>query len=246
MKRIIANWKCLGGRKELAHLHQNVVMAIPQPRNSLVVLLPAPLLGLWQQYDWPSWVQLGAQCVYPEAGAYTGAFHPGLLKEVGVTHVCIGHSERRSIFQEDDQAVLAQYLACVQAGLVPILCFGEPKGSAEGAKDRMQVLKAQLAAIFSNDGFKSMGNHDTILAYEPGWAIGSGKAAQPQDVAETLTQLKSWLATNKSPSQVGPSWCYGGSVGKGNMEGFLQTAAIDGLLVGRASFDEAVMREMLT
>ena len=246
MKRIIANWKCLGSREDLAHLHQNVATAITRPSNSLVVLLPAPLLGLWQQYDWPSWVQLGAQCVYPEAGAYTGAFHPGLLKEVGVTHVCIGHSERRTIFYEGDQEVLAQYLACVQADLVPILCFGEPKNSLEGDGGQIQVLKAQLAAVFFSDGFKSLPRHDTILAYEPGWAIGSGKAAQPQDVATTVGQLKSWLEQQRDSGSAVQSWCYGGSVGRGNLEGFLQTDAIDGLLVGRASFDEAAMREMLS
>ena len=244
MRILIANWKCQGEVQNLSDLYA-WVSSIQKPSLSLVVLLPAPFLALWKNYNWPDWVFLGAQCTYPDKGAYTGAFHAGMLREIGCEYVCVGHSERRSHFGEKDIDCFRQYQAILEADMQPILCVGEPKGDMMEAGERLVWLKNQLTSVLTGEGFDNLKKHDIIIAYEPGWAIGTGQAATIHDITHVVIELKKWLAsliTTKNPM----FWCYGGSVNSSNMASFAQVHALDGLLIGKASFDQQVIHGLLT
>ena len=245
MKVLIANWKCLGSESALSNLNE-WVCGRSASEAKLIVLLPAPFLGVWRKYQWPAWVRLGAQTVHPRSGAFTGAFHAGMLKDVGCEYVCIGHSERRGIFGENDDFVVEQYHSVLQEGLQPILCIGEPKDGGLGSKaERLSWLKNQLEVVLTPQAIEKHKNRDIIIAYEPGWAIGSSQAAPADDVAQLTETLDDWL-TSCIGDSVQRLWCYGGSVNASNMQVFTQAGKIEGLLVGRASFDKQVIQRLVT
>ncbi len=175
---------------------------------------------------------LGAQNVYFEAkGAFTGEVSISMLKECGCTHVLIGHSERRHIFGESDGTIAAKVKACLDAGLTPVLCYGEKLEERESGKtfDVMgRQLKSALAGL-SADAIKKI-----IYAYEPVWAIGTGKSATSAEAQEVCAWTKKLLAEH---TDAGAEFVvlYGGSVSASNAKELFSMSAIDGGLVGGAS-----------
>lgn len=179
-------------------------------------------------------VKLGAQNLHWEAkGAYTGETSPAMLKEL-CEYVIIGHSERRQLFGEDDQVVNSKVLAALEVGLIPILCVGESLEENEAGR-AAEVLTRQLTAGLA--GVQLSNAHQLVLAYEPIWAIGTGKAATAEDIDLLLRNVVRPVLSGIFGEEItqGLRILYGGSVNAENARGYFEKAEIDGALVGGAS-----------
>ncbi|MDR2180414.1 MAG: triose-phosphate isomerase [Synergistaceae bacterium] len=176
---------------------------------------------------------LGAQNTYFEAkGAFTGEVSISMLKNLGCTHVIIGHSERRTIFGESDDLIAKKVKACLDAALVPVFCFGETLAEREGNKT-FDVVSRQLRAALSG---RSPGEAEKIVyAYEPVWAIGTGKSATSDEAQEVCAHSKKLIRDLTGSAEMPVVVLYGGSVKPDNAKELLSMDAIDGALVGGAS-----------
>jgi triosephosphate isomerase len=178
-------------------------------------------------------VSYGAQDVSDQAsGAYTGEVSPGMLMDMGCTYAIVGHSERRSIYAESDEFTASKFAAARKAGLVPILCVGELLEEREQGITQ-QVVERQLDAVINLEGIAAIGS--AVIAYEPVWAIGTGKTATPDQAQEVHAFIRSKLAGLDAAVAAGVRILYGGSMNPGNAAELLAMADIDGGLIGGAS-----------
>jgi triosephosphate isomerase len=232
---VIGNWKMQGTLAEARPLATAVRDGVRRVKNvEVVVCPPFTALAAVGEIVRDSPVRLGAQtCHHEAAGAHTGEIAPPMLVELGVTHVLIGHSERRREIGETDEAINAKVRAVLAHGLVPVLCVGET------AEERRQGLtfttvEGQLRAGLA--GLPPDGIAGTLLAYEPVWAIGTGVNATPAQAGEVHVYLRGLLSelTSKELAQA-VRILYGGSVKADNAEELLVEPEIDGALVGGAS-----------
>jgi triosephosphate isomerase len=181
-------------------------------------------------------IQLGAQhCHFEEKGAFTGEVSAGMLAKLNVRYVIAGHSERRQVFGETDEIVAKKVKAILGAGMTPILCCGETLEEREAGETAAKVdgqIRAGLA------GLKADVVGGLVIAYEPIWAIGTGRTASAEDAQTTCAQVRSVVADLVSPEAAAAVRIqYGGSVKAVNAQELLAQADIDGLLVGGASLD---------
>lgn len=178
-------------------------------------------------------VKLGGQNVYwEEKGAFTGEISPSLLADIGCSHAIIGHSERRQFFGETDETVNKRIKATLQGGLEVIFCIGETIDEREAGKT-LDVLKTQL-----DGGLKDIADIKKItIAYEPVWAIGTGKTATPEIANDAHTFIRGWLKEKYSADGEAVRIQYGGSVKPGNVKELMSQSEIDGALVGGASLE---------
>jgi triosephosphate isomerase len=183
-------------------------------------------------------ISLGAQNAYwEEKGAFTGEVSPAMLKDAGCRYVIIGHSERRKYFGETDETVNKKIKASQSAGLIPIFCLGETLRERE-AGETIAVVERQLKAGL--EGLENGGLLKLIIAYEPVWAIGTGKTATPAQAEEVHKFIRNWLSQNHSPETAASvPILYGGSVKPDNARELMQQSDIDGALVGGASLDSS-------
>jgi triosephosphate isomerase (TIM) len=179
---------------------------------------------------------LGAQNMHPEpAGAFTGEVSAPMLVDSGATWVILGHSERRQHFGETDDLVARKVAAAIRAELRPIACVGETLEEREAGKT-LEVVERQVRALL-DDLAKRPGFG--VVAYEPIWAIGTGKVAKPEDAEEVHAMIRGLLASVSDEFAQVTRILYGGSVKADNAEGLLAQPNIDGALVGGASLDAA-------
>lgn len=234
---IAGNWKMFKTIGE-ANSFWEAVSGATVDSEKVEAVICAPYLQL------PSLVQsasgsafhIGAQNMHEEQeGAFTGEISGAMLKDLGVTHVIIGHSERRQYFNETDDSVNAKTKAALDQGLTPIVCVGESLEQRE-AGDTETIVSNQVAAAF--EGLTEEQVEKTIVAYEPIWAIGTGKTATADDanqvcqaIRETLLDLHGEEAANATRI------LYGGSVKPANIDELLSKEDIDGALVGGASLE---------
>jgi triosephosphate isomerase len=179
---------------------------------------------------------LGAQNVYfEEGGAFTGEVSPGMLEALRVRYVIVGHSERRQIFGEDDEIVNKKVKAVLKHGMTPIVCVGETLEEREAGGTESKVTQ-QVRRAF--DGLEVGTVASMVVAYEPIWAIGTGRTAEPADAGRVAEIIRSTLAA-KFGGEVAQAVRvqYGGSVKPGNIRSFMAHPEIDGALVGGASLD---------
>jgi triosephosphate isomerase len=179
-------------------------------------------------------IELAAQDVFWESsGAYTGEISPGMLKDVGCRYVIIGHSERRQYFGETNESVHKKITACLAMGLYPIVCVGETLEEREAGKT-FDVVKIQVIQCL--EGFSREEMERITIAYEPIWAIGTGKTAAPQQAEEVHAFIREQMGqmTNRQISE-GVRIQYGGSVNPDNISDLMLQPNIDGALVGGAS-----------
>lgn len=221
-KKIAAgNWKMNGTQDALP---EGVAIAAVAGEVETLLCPPATLLAMLAQATADTGLKLGGQACHPSAsGAHTGDVSGAMLADAGATYCITGHSERRADHGESDADVRAQTEAAWAAGLTAILCIGETLAQRE-AGQTLDVLTAQLTGSLP-DGATAQ---NTVIAYEPVWAIGTGKVATPDQVAEVHDALR---------AQVGPemSLLYGGSVKAGNAAEIFALENVDGGLVGGAS-----------
>ena len=232
---LIANWK-------MNMLHQDTeefVDALEElqlPKGVRLVICP-PFTSLCQlqaslwDTDIGAAIGIGAQnCAATLAGAYTGEVSAQMLHDFDVSHVLVGHSERRTLFQEDDTVVATKLKLIIEQGMVPVLCIGETMEERDSGATEEVLAKQILAALP-----KEFPETGVIIAYEPVWAIGTGRTATPQQVREAMIFIRGELAKlySKQEAEQVPL-LYGGSVNMENMKE-LASCAIDGALVGGAS-----------
>lgn len=232
---IAGNWKMHCTRAEAEALVTGLKVSVAEVADREVLVAPPfTALAAAARAAQGSAILLGAQDMHWEPkGAYTGAVAPGMLKEVGCTHVIIGHSERRQFFAETNETVNRKVEAAFVHGLVPIMCVGELLAERE-AGETMAVLDRQL-----RNGLKGRDAVDIqrlVVAYEPVWAIGTGKVATPEQAQEAHAYIRQVVQEMFGhAASVGCRILYGGSVKPDNVDELMGEQDIDGALVGGAS-----------
>ena len=182
-------------------------------------------------------VAVGAQDLYWEAnGAFTGEISTAMIRDAGGTMALVGHSERRHVLGESDETVAKKLIAALQAGLTPVLCVGELISERDAGNARA-VVQRQLASAFANVPASLAPR--TVVAYEPVWAIGTGRVASPDDAAEMHAAVRAWLSGRLGAAADGMRILYGGSVKPENAAGLIERENVDGFLIGGASLDPA-------
>ena len=234
---IAGNWKMnltLDASVELS----NAIVAGSDDLEGVEVLVAPPFTSLStvKQAIGNSKIHLSAQNMHWEiSGAYTGEISSRMLQEAGCTHVILGHSERRIHFKETSDIIDLKVKAAVLSGLIPILCVGETLEQREAGRT-FEVIKEQLDVSLRNSRVDRNILPSTILAYEPVWAIGTGRTATPEQAQEVHEFIRDWIEMSFNPgvaSQI--RILYGGSVKSGNIADLMSQADIDGALVGGAS-----------
>lgn len=178
-------------------------------------------------------VRLGAQDISAqESGAYTGEVSGAMLKKLDAKYVLIGHSERRQYHGENDQVVQAKVAAAFRSGIVPVICVGETLEELETQGQSAVPVAQTIAALRGHD---KMG--EFVIAYEPVWAIGTGKVATPAEAEQVAKAIRDAIRENFGDDAANSRILYGGSVKAANVAGFLQSPEVDGVLVGGASLD---------
>jgi len=241
---IAGNWKMNGSLGESRQLVETLRHGVSAGASATMLLCP-PYVYLPAVRDWlqGSPIALGAQDIAdkPGTGAYTGEVSGQMLRDVGCTYVIVGHSERRALYGETDAVVAAKFKAAQAAGLLPILCVGETLEQREAGETR-KVVERQVAAVVDSAGVAAFAK--AIVAYEPVWAIGTGRTATPEQAQEVHAFIRGMVAARDATIAAGLSILYGGSVKGANTRSLLAMADIDGGLVGGASLAAAEFLEI--
>jgi triosephosphate isomerase len=234
-KLIAGNWKMNGSAESNAALLQ-ALLAQSSDWNCLVaVCVPAIYLSQVQGVVEGTGIALGSQDVSAfESGAYTGEISAGMLKEFGTRYAIVGHSERRQYHGETDAIVATKATRALAAGITPIVCVGETLAEREAGRTE-EVVKRQLAAVIHANGHCIS---EIVVAYEPVWAIGTGKTATPEMAQQVHAVLRAQLhAASEKADRV--HILYGGSMNAANAQQLLAQPDIDGGLVGGAALKAA-------
>ena len=234
-KMIAGNWKMHKTVGEAVELAENIVMETNGTLNEVVIFPPFTALETVADAIDGKHVGYGSQDIHWEdKGAFTGAISGPMIADIGAEYAMVGHSERRSIFGETDKIVASKMIAAYRNGLKPMLCVGENLAEREAGKTARKInmqLKSALRVVAPEDAV------NMVIAYEPVWAIGSGKAATPADAQEVCRLIRDKVAKIFTPEiarQI--RILYGGSVNEKNAAEF-NISGIDGVLVGGASLD---------
>lgn len=234
MPIIAGNWKMNKTSKEAANLILEIRDRVKGSKCEVVVCPPFTSLTQVITLVENTNIKVGAQNMYyEESGAYTGEISPLMLKELGVEYVILGHSERRQYFKEDDSLINKKIKAAVLYGLKPILCVGETLEQREKG-ETFNHIKSQIVKDF--EGIDKDGMKDAVIAYEPIWAIGTGKTATSKDANDVIKFIRKQIEelygkqiSEKTRIQ------YGGSVKPSTIKDQMAQSDIDGALVGGAS-----------
>ena len=234
---IAGNWKMNLSIKESVALINGIAGGISD-LDSVDVLVAPPFTSLSavRQAIGNAKIFLAGQNMCHEmSGAYTGEISGRMLQEAGCTHVIIGHSERRSLFHETNQAIDSKLKAAAVLGLIPIVCIGETLEQRE-AGHTFDIIRQQLDESLHNFKVDQMMLPSTILAYEPVWAIGTGKTATPAQAQEVHAFIRKWIEETFNPGTANQvRILYGGSAKPDNIADLMAQPDIDGALVGGAS-----------
>jgi triosephosphate isomerase len=236
MKKLIAgNWKMNGSLQSNAALVQALLSNAAQWKCDVALCVPAPYLSQLQSLSKASPLLFGAQDVsMHEAGAFTGEVSAAMLKDFDCRYAIVGHSERRQFHAESDALVAAKAQKALASGITPIVCVGETLQEREAGWTE-EVVKRQLAAVIHVNGHCIS---EIVLAYEPVWAIGTGKTATPEQAQQVHAVLRAQLrAASAHADRV--HIVYGGSMNAANAAQLLAQPDIDGGLVGGASLKAA-------
>jgi triosephosphate isomerase len=231
---VAGNWKMHGSRSENAALVRSLMDQLrPEWRAEVLVCPPFPYLWETGRQLNDSGIGLGGQslCAEPQ-GAFTGEVSAAMLRDVGCSHVIVGHSERRQLFGETDEAVARKFVAAQAQGLVPVLCLGETLEEREGDRT-FEVVGRQLEAVVSVSGIKAFAA--AVIAYEPVWAIGTGRNATPEQAQEVHARIRASLRALDGTIADSVRILYGGSVKAANARELFAMPDLDGGLVGGAS-----------
>ena len=235
-KLVAGNWKMHGNLEANQHLLAALVEGLRgYDAADVAVCVPAPYLAQARSMLSGSNVAWGAQNVSKHAsGAYTGEISASMLLDFGCRYVLIGHSERRALYGESDHAAAAKFVAASQSGLVPVLCVGETLSERETGVTEA-VIARQLEAVLSLAGAAALAH--AVVAYEPVWAIGTGRTATPEQAQQVHAFIRDLVRQHDAAVADGLMILYGGSVKAANAASLFGQPDIDGGLVGGASLD---------
>jgi triosephosphate isomerase len=239
---VAANWKMHGRSNNNAALLSDLLAGLGSNSSTDVLICP-PAVYLQQVGELltGSKVLLGAQNIHTqEAGAFTGEISAPMLQDFGCSHVIIGHSERRELFQESDRFIADKFAAAQASDIRPVLCVGETLAQREAGATESTVLR-QLHAVLEQVGVEAFAK--AVIAYEPVWAIGTGLTATPEQAQDVHALIRTTLANESAEIAGAIRILYGGSVKADNAAELFVQPDIDGALVGGASL---VAQEFLT
>lgn len=232
---IAGNWKMFKGGVEGVQLAIECgAIKAHTPNVDLVIAPPFTVLAAAASSTEGTGLGIAGQNFYPkDNGAFTGEISAPMLIESGCTFVLVGHSERRQFFGETDASVAEKTKVALAAGLVPIVCVGETLAEREAGKT-LEVVRRQVNAFID---ILANAKTDVAIAYEPVWAIGTGKTAGPGEAEEVHAAIRSWLVEKSAGLAGRTRILYGGSVKADNAHALLSCPNVDGALVGGASLD---------
>ena len=241
MRKLAAgNWKMNGLSAQLAELAA-LIAAHPQPRSEVLICPPATLLAPMAQAV-AGRIALGGQDCHPKSsGAHTGDISAAMLADAGATFVILGHSERRADHGETDALVRAKAEAAAAAGLVAIICVGETEAQRD-ADQTLAVIAGQLAGSVPD----AASPQTTVIAYEPVWAIGTGRTPTLPEIAQVHAEIRARLTARFGAAASGFRLLYGGSVKPSNAAEIFALPNVDGALVGGASLKAADFGGIIT
>lgn len=232
VKLVAGNWKMHGSLAGNPGLLQ-AVRAGAKGAAEIAVCVPYPYLAQVSSALEGSMVAWGAQDVSEHSqGAYTGEVSGAMLVDFGCRYVLVGHSERRSLYGDTDDVVAAKFAAALTAGLTPVLCVGESLGEREAGVTGAVVTR-QIDAVLAKSGVGALAR--AVVAYEPVWAIGTGRTASPAQAQEVHALIRHRIARDSADVAAGLRILYGGSVKPGNARELFGQVDIDGGLIGGAS-----------
>jgi triosephosphate isomerase (TIM) len=234
---VAGNWKLHGSRAENARLLEDVMAQLPAKPAAggpgCIVCPPFVYLQEVARLIRGSSIELGAQdvCAEPQ-GAFTGEVSAAMLKDVGSEYVIVGHSERRLIYRESDQLIARKFASAQSKALVPILCLGEQLAERDADRTK-EVIARQLDAVLELTGIEAFAQ--AVIAYEPVWAIGTGRNATPDQAQDVHAFIRARLAARNGKIAADTRILYGGSVKAGNAAELFAMPDVDGGLIGGAS-----------
>lgn len=235
---VMGNWKLNGSKEMVSGLIKGLDAALNGVEGVDVAIAPPVMyLDLAEQLlsKANSKIILGSQNVdLHNNGAFTGDISPAMLKEFGASHIIIGHSERREYHNESDEFVAQKFAFLKENGLTPVLCIGESEAQNE-AGETVAVCARQLDAVINTQGVEAL--NGAIIAYEPIWAIGTGKAATANDAQRIHAAIRAHIAEKSEEVAKNVVIQYGGSVKPENAAAYFAQPDIDGALVGGAALD---------
>lgn len=232
---LVANWKMNGSLHSNQALLVRMLAKLRPFRKTVEVAICPPFPYLFQVRDLLGYtgLSLGAQnASRAPSGAHTGEVSATMLQEMGCRYVLVGHSERRALYHESDNDVAARFRQVRSANMTPILCVGETLEEREQGRT-MAVIERQLRAVIDEIGMAGLTG--CIIAYEPVWAIGTGRTATPEQVAETHWAIRQFLENCEAGAGESLRIVYGGSVKAGNAADLFRSPEVDGGLIGGAS-----------
>ncbi|MDP3960350.1 MAG: triose-phosphate isomerase [Pseudorhodobacter sp.] len=235
MRKLAAgNWKMNGTATSLAEV-KALLAAHPAPGCEMLLCPPATLIARMAALAQGTKLQIGGQdCHAKASGAHTGDISAAMLIDAGASHVILGHSERRADHGETDPAVRAKAEAAIDAGLVAVVCLGETEGQRDSGQT-LDVIGRQLSGSVPDAASAAT----LVIAYEPIWAIGSGRTPTLAEIAEVHGFLRARLGTRFGTQAAGIRLLYGGSVKPSNAAEIFAVPDVDGALVGGASLKAA-------
>ncbi len=232
-KLIAGNWKMHGSLAENEALLSGILAGMGSVEAGVAVCVPFPYLAQVQAKLTGSAIAWGAQNMSQQAkGAFTGEVSASMLKDFGCAYVIVGHSERRALYGESDALVAEKFAAAQTAGLTPILCVGETLEERESGITE-QVVARQLDAVIAQCGVAALAR--SVVAYEPVWAIGTGKTATPEQAQAVHAYIRARIRGLDAGVADGLLIQYGGSMKAGNAAELLAQPDIDGGLIGGAA-----------
>jgi triosephosphate isomerase len=232
---LAANWKMHKTTEETEAFLAEFLPRAEAPGPEVVICPPFPSLRTAVELSLQSRVRVAAQNMHDEPeGAFTGEVSAPMLIELGVRDVILGHSERRQHFGESDEALARKVPAALDAGLEPILCVGELEAQRDGGETE-RVLTRQIEADLANVADQRLGQ--VVIAYEPIWAIGTGRTATTEQAQEAIALIRRLVAARSSDAARVVRILYGGSVKPDNAGELIAQPDVDGALVGGASLD---------
>lgn len=236
---IAGNWKMHGSKASIEVLLNGIKQQLDASWTSDILVCPPSLyIDNVSQLVSDTPIAVGAQNMSEqEQGAFTGEISGDMLQDFGVSYVLVGHSERRSLYQESNELVAKKFAKALETGLTPVLCIGETLEERENGST-MEIVKQQIDAVIDYYGARATGLEKLgqgVIAYEPVWAIGTGVTASPEQAQEVHASIRRYLAETKQSVADTIQILYGGSMKAANAEQLLAQQDIDGGLIGGAS-----------
>lgn len=234
---VVGNWKMHGSRSGIADLVDGIKSGLTECAADVAVCPPSIYIAQVAEALSGTAIGWGGQnlCEQDE-GAFTGEISAAMLVDFSCRYVIVGHSERRTLYGETDQVVAVKFKAALEAGLQPILCVGESLAQRE-AGETLALVKQQLDVVVASVGIEALAN--AVVAYEPIWAIGTGKTATPQQAEQVHSHIRKVLSAYSEDVAAELRILYGGSVKPDNAAELFACDNIDGALVGGASLKAA-------